>query len=91
VHLWEPLEKSNNGLELVFKTDNDGVGDIVETDLSEEHFPDENCQEPTFTEILNFIFQSNSPTFIHSSLFSHDHSSSKQDKTFISDENWYMV
>ena len=31
--------------------------------------------------ILNLIFQSNSPTFAHSSLFSHDHSSSKQDKT----------
>ena len=30
---------------------------------------------------LNFIFQPNSLTFIHLSLFSHDHSSSKQDKT----------
>jgi len=39
------------------------------------------CQEPIFTDILNFYFQSNSPTFSHLSSFSHDHSSSKQDKT----------
>jgi len=41
------------------------------------------CQEPTLLTILKFIFQSNSPLFPHSSLFSHDHSSSKQDKQFI--------
>jgi len=44
------------------------------------------CQEPNFTDILNFYFQPNSPTFVYSSSFSHDHSPSKQDKTFISDE-----
>jgi len=34
-------------------------------------------------DFKKFIFQSNSLTFTHSSLVSHDHSSSKQDKTFI--------
>jgi len=39
------------------------------------------CQEPTLLTILKFYFQSNSPTFPHSSLLSHNQSSSKQDKT----------
>ena len=48
------------------------------------------CQEPTFTDDFKLYFSVQLPTFPHSSLFSHDHSSSKQDKTI----HWrhkYMV
>ena len=49
------------------------------------------CQEPIFDYVLNFYFQSNSPTFLHSSFISHDHLSLKQDKNIHSDKNWYIV
>ena len=41
----------------------------------------ERCQEPAFTDDFKILFSAQLPTFPHSSLFSHDLSSSKQDKT----------
>jgi len=38
----EIVPDSEDGKELVLYMDDDGVGDVVETDSSEEHFPDEN-------------------------------------------------
>jgi len=38
----EIVADSEDGKELVLYTDDDGVGDVVETDSSEEPFPDEN-------------------------------------------------
>ena len=38
----EVVSEETDGKELVLFVDDDGTGDVVETDLSEEHFPDEN-------------------------------------------------
>ena len=61
------------------------TGDVLPSTLPAQ------CQEPTFTDDFKLYFSDQLPHFLSSSFLSHDHSSSKQDKTFISDEYWYMV
>jgi len=61
------------------------TGDVLPSTLPAQ------CQEPTFTDDFKLYFSDQLPHFLSSSFLSHDHSSSKQDKTFISNEHWYMV
>ena len=69
----EVMDKSNDGKELVLYTDDDGVGDVIKTDSSEEHFPDENevplpvcapppgytpvCGQRTIRTLLNHLWR----------------------------------
>jgi len=56
----EVLQDEDDGKELVLYVDDDGTGDVVETDSSEEHFP--NVIAPVFRRYFFLLLDYLSPT-----------------------------